>query len=920
MADDTTGRGGDGKPQFRSRLGPPPSRRGGKTEGPERFPRREDTSLAPVRRSSDPVSDEDHDDSPGFEEEHEERTQVGTNVSALREALLQRRLEREAAERAAKEAAAREAEEAAAAAAREAEEAAAREAEEAVAAAAREVEEASARETEEAAAREAKGRSLDVSATLAAAEQAALAAVERAGADRRQAAPPRRVGTLVFDAASIRQALDEAELDGDVDEAAPGESPAPAADRDEPAPDPLAAADPLRLTSDARVGSVEPEPADAEQPELAADPAQMPESPDEPLAASAPEEAPAQDLPAAPEALAPSEPPPRVAETEQLPAPSERPTVLVPQVRAAAEADELDEPDEPEQPAEPHRAPWEEAPEEPRSATLVLTGDALAAALSAPAPEGADDEEPPATQEPSPSAVVPEPLFDPDAEPGPVEIVAERTEIGLAPAELEPEPEWTAPEPSDRDTLMVRPERFWEELSAATEGDRTSVEPSPVEPEPAPAPAATLPPPKAPAQASAPPVRETGPGFGIGSVEIDDLDPESPSPPPGQGASLRGPSVADDDEDPHARRTSLDLGPEWSARARSMDTQILAMDPLETPDAPEPAWASNEVAAPDLDARSVLGPVGPAVARPSARRAEAAPDDSGELDVATITCQGATSFLRAMVVLGLLVLLGAFAVPTVTDGSIAAPWASVGDPQSLSFLCALLFVIELLVAAIPMPLAVRAGLLTAAGGTHLAFGALLMRDAALRFAFRAQPAVDTLFASGVAPTVLGLLAFVVLPAGLYARGRFTASLAARVTVGVGAALGLLLLLGWQALAPGLDGLPLLALVEQATGSASLQGDRIAALVALVGALALPLSALAFLGPRRTGLVSLWAFVWSFALGAALVVEAVHVAHLDQWREVLEPVRLAVFLAAGLLVTPVALGTLIGALAPGDQRR
>jgi hypothetical protein len=317
-----------------------------------------------------------------------------------------------------------------------------------------------------------------------------------------------------------------------------------------------------------------------------------------------------------------------------------------------------------------------------------------------------------------------------------------------------------------------------------------------------------------------------------------------------------------------------------------------------------------------VDPRAAAGPVGPAVARPERKLAPKPSSTTGtptaEPGATQDVFAAATSYLRAMVVLTLFALLAAFGVPTIEGDLLQAPWKEVADPQSLSFLCAVFFGVNLLLAALPMPLAVRAGGLLLSGLATLAFGGLLMRDAGLRFLFRGHPAISAVWLEGVAATIVVTLAAIVLPAGLYARGRFTASGSARITVAVGVLLALGVLFGLQALS-GLDAMPLVRAVQVAIGDASYQGDRLASIALLAGTIAIPLSGLAFLGPRRTGLCTLWAFIWSVGLVAALVGLAVHIGHLEQWRLVLEPLKLSLLVASGLLLAPVALGSLVGAL-------
>ena len=459
-------------------------------------------------------------------------------------------------------------------------------------------------------------------------------------------------------------------------------------------------------------------------------------------------------------------------------------------------------------------------------------------------------------------------------------------------------------------------------------------------------------------EAESPPAGLEGASFGatipsFAGVEIDDLDPSRG--PTGAsrpfeleesgeegGPTTLEPALADAaqgaDEGPtlDKRSTMHTLDAAWARPGvRDAETKVIP-----TVTGSDPAWtgepaglgggAKPKVPVAEIDERAARGPVGPATARPQKKlvprtAATTLPEPADEEpEVGPVLPPGpaaATSFLRAMVVLGLFVLLTAFAVPTVVGDGLAVPWKTVADPQSISFLCAVFFGLNLLLAIVPMPLVWRSLVLGLSGVAALEFGRILFVDAGLRFVFRGQPAIAAVFAGGILPAILGTLAAITLPAGLYARGRFPASIAARVTVVLGLALGLFALLGWQALPGGGGRMPVLELVDAAFGGSSLQGDRLASMALLLSAMMLPLSLLAFLGKRRTGLVTLWAFIYSAGLIVALVIEAVHVGHLEQWREVLEPTKLALFMAVGLLLAPPAVGYFIGSVGahPRDIR-
>lgn len=269
------------------------------------------------------------------------------------------------------------------------------------------------------------------------------------------------------------------------------------------------------------------------------------------------------------------------------------------------------------------------------------------------------------------------------------------------------------------------------------------------------------------------------------------------------------------------------------------------------------------------------------------------------------------TFLRGMAILSMLVLFEAFAIPGIDSaGGLIAPWKQL-DGSTTTLLSGIFFGSFLLAAAIPMPYVVRSGLFVGLGATLLVFGVLKMQAAIDAFAFRGHPGLAFVFAK---PGVLTLMVLSLLfPAALFWRSRYTASFGSRIATLLGILLVVLVYLLAGAVGGGAGSPPIAALFGAAGQSGLYLADRLSVFLLLVPVALVPLSALVFLKHPRSGLAGLWAWLYVTALAAVPLMQAGFVStyRQGQWKFTLAPLEVALFLYAGLLVAPVALGHFIG---------
>jgi hypothetical protein len=271
------------------------------------------------------------------------------------------------------------------------------------------------------------------------------------------------------------------------------------------------------------------------------------------------------------------------------------------------------------------------------------------------------------------------------------------------------------------------------------------------------------------------------------------------------------------------------------------------------------------------------------------------------------------TFLRGTAILSMLVLFESFAIPHLSgDMHLVAPWELLIDVGGLSFHAAVFFGVLLLGAVLPMPYLARTIVMLGASSTLLVFAAMHMSILVEGFAFRGHPLVAAVFDGS--PALLGILtATLLFPAALNWRSRYTESFTSRIMVLVGilAVLAAYFLTGLLS-----DGSPpLLRLISALSDSGTLLADRISVALALSPIVLIVLSFLVFRRHPRTGGAGVWAWLFVTVLGAIPIVQAVMVSGFQQgqWKHVLAPLKGSLFLYAGLLLLPVALGHFFGEL-------
>jgi hypothetical protein len=266
-----------------------------------------------------------------------------------------------------------------------------------------------------------------------------------------------------------------------------------------------------------------------------------------------------------------------------------------------------------------------------------------------------------------------------------------------------------------------------------------------------------------------------------------------------------------------------------------------------------------------------------------------------------------------MATLGMLVLFEAIAIPLLSpDMHLIAPWTLIRSVDSVTFQASVSLGALLVFTAIPLPYIVRATLLLCTGITMLVFGILHVQDASSAFAFRGHPGLAYVLTeqpAALAMTLGGLL----FPTMLYWRSRYTASFSSRIAVLIGmlAMMACYFLVG--AIGDLTSATPIVELARTVTNSDSLLANRLSAFALLVPLGVIPFATLIFLKHPRTGGAGFWAWLSVSSLAAVPLIQALFVSSWreGQWKYVLEPLQASLFLYAGLLLAPVALGHVIG---------
>lgn len=332
-------------------------------------------------------------------------------------------------------------------------------------------------------------------------------------------------------------------------------------------------------------------------------------------------------------------------------------------------------------------------------------------------------------------------------------------------------------------------------------------------------------------------------------------------------------------------RTSIDAAHAAAAipEAAPIPAPPIAAAPVASPPAiPNPL--SAPVSAPAALAEPLSAPAG---ADPRQREIRRAPDPT-----VTVLRPRVTSILPTVSVTALILLFSAIVLPTAGG----PPWELLARPAEVTLQALAGFILIGVVHLLPTRERTRAILGVVVGIVLLGFAFVAWRVATTRGAFDAQPALDALFASPLPnPALPALLALVLVPAGLFARGR-SAQLPAWVLGGLGLVAALVTFV-WMSPAALFTSL----------GGASFLGDRIGAFATLPLLIVLVVACAAMAPGLRRFATGFGFGLWALAL-LPLAVFALFAAKSDQWMQVLEPLKLVIFLGAVSLYAAAAVAS------------
>ena len=268
--------------------------------------------------------------------------------------------------------------------------------------------------------------------------------------------------------------------------------------------------------------------------------------------------------------------------------------------------------------------------------------------------------------------------------------------------------------------------------------------------------------------------------------------------------------------------------------------------------------------------------------------------------------QRGSALLPAVGTIAVLLLGWSFILPSTPAAEFRGGWQEIASPGGLSFL-ALLFASALALGLlIPISIRRRAALLAVIGLMVLVFGLVHLAEDVLRALYRHHPGMELLLVSN-RPALLLALASLLLPAGLIGRAAAPGTWPPAILAVAGFAALAALLLGINA--PGGETNLLGALIQTVAAADSLQGDRLAAAVALTLPVLAPAAAFGFLPVARAAPSTLLGVVFLLACLLVPLILAAHVAKPSHWLDALPALKTALLFAAGVLVLPVALGEL-----------
>ncbi|MCB9731493.1 MAG: hypothetical protein H6745_02530 [Deltaproteobacteria bacterium] len=255
----------------------------------------------------------------------------------------------------------------------------------------------------------------------------------------------------------------------------------------------------------------------------------------------------------------------------------------------------------------------------------------------------------------------------------------------------------------------------------------------------------------------------------------------------------------------------------------------------------------------------------------------------------------------------MLLLFEAVALPSV-DGP---PWELLKNPGDVTFVALAILLLCVVAHVLPVTLRTRALVGSAVGLLMVVFGLVVGAQAVRNDAFDGQPAFLALFGGPGAALGVVYVAAMALPFALFWRALAPESVGPRIAVGLAFAMVALAFLGTAVLGLG-DGPAMTQALATARTSPFL-GDRVVAASSLTPAVVaiLGLAAVARrVTPRYA--VTMGALFW-LLLATPLIVAALFVAKSEAWILVLQPVKVATFLAVPLIYLPAALATAVTTL-------
>jgi len=185
--------------------------------------------------------------------------------------------------------------------------------------------------------------------------------------------------------------------------------------------------------------------------------------------------------------------------------------------------------------------------------------------------------------------------------------------------------------------------------------------------------------------------------------------------------------------------------------------------------------------------------------KPSSVKAEASDERWRPIPMDGVSSRwiDASKHLRNQSLLAMLILAAAFFVPVGGPAGLESPWSVFLEMQGPGFHAVLFIALLSIASVMGLSLAARALAVVGVGAGILVFGALGMREAAIRLVFHGHPLIHGIFADSSTATFLSMGAAMLLPAGLIVWARQERSMTGRTLVALGLGLSALLFWGFK---------------------------------------------------------------------------------------------------------------------------